>query len=382
MQFKSIVGHKKLQKHLIQTYQAGRTAHAQIFLGAEGCGKLALAIAYAQYLLCEAPTEEDSCGVCNACRKVQKLIHPDLHFSYPVVGTGNTSATFIKKWRELLLETSYPSMQEWLTKLEAEQKKGNISKNECVAIIQKFSLKSVEGAYKILILWMPEFLGKEGNRLLKLIEEPRPRTVFILVAERQDKILNTILSRCQLLRISRLDSQELKDYLSTHYAITPDKAESVAYLAEGNIHKARQWIAESTTKDYNQLFVDWLRLCFKGNGRDLVDWVEGVCSGKDLDRRTRAKLNRNDQHLFFQYGLYFLREFTRLKIQGSSTKIRLKAKIREVAQKLTSVLSLSQVGALRTRFDEATYHLERNVNSKILLLDVSIEVHKILRSKQ
>ncbi|MCH2042755.1 MAG: hypothetical protein MK212_01325 [Saprospiraceae bacterium] len=381
MQFKEIIGHQKLQKHLIETYQAGRTAHAQIFLGTEGCGKLAMAIAYAQYLLCESPQAEDSCGVCNSCRKVQKLIHPDLHFSYPVVGSGKISTSYIKEWRTMLLENAYPSLREWQVQLGAEQQKCNITKNECVDIVRKFSLKSVEGAYKILILWLPEFLEKEGNRLLKLIEEPAPNTVFILVAEQQEKILNTILSRCQLLRVNRLESQEIQSYLIQQYSISEEKAQFAAHLAEGNWNRAKKLAEETSSESHEQLFMDWLRICYRGHGRDLVSWTEGVCSGKDFDKKEHTKLSRGDQSLFFQYGLYFLREYTLLKLTADTTKIRLQAGILQAAQKLTKVLSVAQAQKLSLCFDEAIYHLERNINPKILFLDVSIRVHKILKNR-
>jgi DNA polymerase-3 subunit delta' len=208
MQFKEIVGQRAIKQRLMNTVKENRVSHAQLFLGPEGSGSLALAVAYAQYLSCENKQPDDSCGECPSCRKYQKLMHPDLHFSYPFFAKhkDDNALTFIEQWREAFLTYPYLNLDIWRDYLEAENKQANINIAECHQIIKKLSLKPFESTYKILILWLPEYLDKEGNALLKIIEEPQPNTLFLLVAQNQDQILNTILSRTQLVKIPALES--------------------------------------------------------------------------------------------------------------------------------------------------------------------------------
>ena len=194
MAFSNIIGQEKVKQMLHQMVHGDRLPHALLFLGPSGSGKLALALALAQYLLCENRQDSDSCGQCPSCSKSQRFIHPDLHFSFPSVGTNVTSDSFLPQWRKWMEENPYLTVNEWLQSIGAENRQGNINKEECAAIIRKLSLKIFEGSHKILVMWLPEYLGKEGNRLLKLIEEPPEDTIFILVAENQELILNTILS--------------------------------------------------------------------------------------------------------------------------------------------------------------------------------------------
>ena len=379
MQFSEVLGQNKLKRHLIETFNAGRTAHAQIFLGPEGSGQLALALAYAQYLQCENPGENDSCGQCNACKKVQKNIHPDLHFSYPTIGTGKISTDFIKEWRDALTEYGpYLSLIQWLQKMGAENQQGNITKNECVDIIRKFSFKKVEGRYKILILWMPEFLDKEGNRLLKLIEEPEPDTVFILVAERQEKILNTILSRCQLVKLSKVPDEDIAQKLIQQFP--ENQARQIAFLSEGNYSKALQMASEgSADNDFSTLFADWLRACYQGR-ENMVQWVEYFNSGKHPTDESKKTIGtgRKEQLLFLQYALYFIRELTQLKINPQA-QTRLSASEHKTALGLLKLLSISELDKIMQLFDDTMYFVERNANGKILFMDASLKIHRMFK---
>lgn len=381
MQFKEVIGQEKLKYHLIDTFRAGRTAHAQIFLGTEGSGQLALALAYAQYLLCENQGENDSCGQCNACKKVHKYIHPDLHFSYPTIGTGKISTDFVKDWREILNETGpYLSVMQWLQKMGAENQQGNITKNECVDIARKFSFTKVEGRFKIMILWMPEFLEKEGNRLLKLIEEPEPETVFILVAERQEKILNTILSRCQLVKLSQPSDEEITVRLLRDQNLNENQARQIAFLSEGNYTKAVQMATDGTAdSDLSTLFADWLRACYLGR-ENMVHWVEYFNSGKHpTDEKLKPiSIGRKEQILFLQYGLFFLRELTQLKLnpQGQS---RLSQAEQKTAMGLIKLLSIAQIDKIVSLFDDTIYFVERNANGKILFMDASLQIHRLFK---
>jgi DNA polymerase-3 subunit delta' len=379
MQFSEVLGQHKLKRHLIDTFKAERTAHAQIFIGSEGSGQLALALAYAQYLQCENPGADDSCGQCNACRKVQKNIHPDLHFSYPTIGTGKISTDYVKEWREALAEYGpYLSLIQWLQKMGAENQQGNITKNECVDIIRKFSFKKVEGRYKMLILWMPEFLDKEGNRLLKLIEEPEPDTVFILVAERQEKILNTILSRCQLVKLAKVSDEDIVQKLIQQYP--ENQARQIAFLCEGNYSKALQLSAEGTAdNDFSMLFAEWLRACYQGK-ENMVHWVEYFNSGKHPtdDSKKAIGTGRKEQLLFLHYGLYFIRELTQLKINPQA-QTRLSAAEHKTAMGLLKLLSIAELDSMMQLFDDTMYFVERNANGKILFMDASIKIHRMFK---
>lgn len=214
MRFKDIIGQEAIKHKLIQTVKDNRVSHAQLFLGPEGSGSLALALAYAQYINCEGKTEDDSCGECASCRKYSKIIHPDLHFSFPFFAKGakETSLDYIVEWRKAFLETLL-SLDAWRDEVKADNKQANINIAECHQIIQGLSLKPFEAEYKVLIMWLPEYLGKNGNSLLKLIEEPAQKTLFLLVAQNQDQILTTILSRAQLVKINRPKEEDIVSYL-------------------------------------------------------------------------------------------------------------------------------------------------------------------------
>src|SRR3954471_5963147 len=233
MQFKNIVGQEEVKQRLINTVTENRVSHAQLFLGPEGAGGLALAVAYAQFLSCEDKQVDDSCGVCSSCRKYEKLMHPDLHFSYPFFAKhkDDTALTFMEQWRDAFLTNPYLNLDIWRGYLDADNKQANINIAECHQVIKKLSLKPFESVYKILILWLPEYLDKQGNALLKVIEEPQPNTLFLLVAQNQDQILNTILSRTQLIKIPALEYNDIKEHLTYQHGQTQHAAEEIAYLS-------------------------------------------------------------------------------------------------------------------------------------------------------
>src|SRR6195952_1400256 len=274
MQFKQIVGQAAIKQRLINSVTENRVSHAQLFLGPGGSGSLPLAVAYAQYLSCEDKQPDDSCGVCSSCRKYQKLMHPDLHFSYPFFAKhkDDNALTFIEQWREAFLANPYLSLDIWRDYLEAENKQANINIAECHQIIKKLSFKPFESTYKVLILWLPEYLDKEGNSLLKIIEEPQPNTLFLLVAQSQDQILNTILSRTQLVKIPALTYDDIKNELMENHHQTEFAAAEIAYLANGNLTEALAMLQDEN-KGYHKIFVDWLRLCFANKGLEVLSFV-------------------------------------------------------------------------------------------------------------
>ena len=366
MLFKDVIGQSNIKAAFSKMVATNRLPHALLLLGGEGSGKLALAVALAQYVLCQKHTNEDACGECPSCSKVSKIIHPDLHFSFPTIGANVVSDAFLPQWREAILENPYLNANQWLQHIGAENKQGNINKQECVNIVKKISLKTFENTKKIFIIWLPEYLGKEGNRLLKLIEEPPAQTLFILVAEKQELILNTILSRCQIIKINGLSDEDIKNSLIQKENITAEVAEMASHLSGGNYNEALQ-LAQSKTNNHADFFLEWLRKCYKGNGIDLVDWTEQF-----------AKMGREVQKQFIQYALHFLREFMVLKLTQTDY-IRLQTKELATAKKMIPVIEFDQIDKIAHLLSESSYHIERNANPKVLFLDVSIQVNAILR---
>lgn len=368
MQFREIVGQDQIKSRLIETVQSGRISHAQLFLGPEGSGSLALAVAYAQYISCENPGPQDSCGECASCRKYQKLIHPDLHFSYPFFAKHkeDTAQTFIAEWREAFLGNPYLGLEAWRNSLDAENKQANINIAECHQILQKLSLKPFEGEYKVLIMWLPEYLDKEGNTLLKIIEEPPHKTLFLLVAQNQEQILSTILSRTQLVIVPALPDQVVATHL-LEQGVSPEKAKQIAFLSDGNLQTAQNLLKDLENDNF-QLFTDWMRICFGDKGNAMIDFVETI-----------AKSGRENQKAFLRYGIHFLRECL-LILSGASDLVRLPEAEQVVAINFAQkVLSLAKAEAIVGELEKAHYHIERNANPKILFLDVSLQFVKILK---
>ncbi len=367
MQFEDIIGQHTAKQQLRAMVNNDHLPHALLLVGPSGCGKLALALALAQYLLCQNRSAEEACGQCSNCTKASKWIHPDIHFSFPTVGSKVTSNHLLEHWRAALHDSPYLHINHWFQLIGAENKQGNINKDECVSIIKKLSLKTFEGSYKILIMWMPEYLGKEGNRLLKLIEEPPEQTVFLLVAEQSEQILNTILSRCQSLKIKRLQDQEIITALQQKYQADEAQAMHAAHLADGDFSRAIQLLREETN-DQAGRFVDWMRKCYRGNGVELVRWCENL-----------AGTGREYQKHFLQFGLHFLQQLLQLKISGASAQIRLGNAERQAADKLKDVIHWKQLEEISMLLNDCAFHIERNANPKIRFLDASIRINHILK---
>jgi DNA polymerase III subunit delta' len=368
MAFSKVIGQEAAKNTLRQMAGGERLPHALLLLGPQGCGKLALALALAQYILCRDKTAADACGQCPQCLKAEKLVHPDIHFSYPAVGPKAISDQFASQWRASVLANPYQDINQWLQSIGAENKQGNITRDECVHIVKKLSLKAFEGEHKILIMWLPEFLGKEGNRLLKIIEEPPDKTVFILVAEDQEQILNTIISRCQIVNVKALSDEEVAAGLSAQQNLAPEQALRIAFLANGNYNEALQ-LAAQQANDNAGLFVDWMRKCFKGHGVEMAKWAEAF-----------AGQGRENQKYFLRYALHFLRELSVVKICGAD-RARLQAAELATAQKMAAQLELEQLEQLGKLFSDCAFAVERNANPKILFLDASIQMHKIMKGK-
>jgi len=369
MQFKDIVGQEDLKNHLIQTVKDDRISHAQLFLGPEGSGSLALALAYGQYISCENKQAEDSCNECSSCRKYNKLVHPDLHFSYPFFAKhkDDTALNFIEEWRKAFLDNPYLSLDEWRDHLNVENKQANINIAEAHSIISKLSLKPFESEYKVLIMWLPEYLDREGNALLKIIEEPAQKTLFLLVAQNQDQILNTIISRTQIVKIPKLSNQDIEHFLIDKKEVQPARAAALAYLSNGNLQAALQFMYHQQN-DEHELFLDWLRACWTNQGLKITALTEGELS----------KMGRENQKNFLKYGIQMMRECM-LYLSKTPELIHLPEKELAFISKISQSLNLAKAEAISNELEKAHFHIERNANPKILFLDVSLNLVKILK---
>jgi DNA polymerase III subunit delta' len=405
MQFHTIAGQKDTKEHLVQMIQHNRLSHALLFLGKEGSGALQLAMAFAQYIVCEKVNgkaaignkqsanepslfgEEaqpvssgpplgdggsDSCGECPACKKATALIHPDIHFSYPVItkkpGEKPISADFIKEWREFVVQSPYGNVYDWLQFIGAENKQGNITATECNDINRTMSLKSFESEYKILIMWLPEFLGKEGNKLLKLIEEPPPNTLFVFVAENEGLILPTILSRTQLVKIPLLSNIEVEGALAVKEGIAVAKASQIAALAEGNYREALQ-LLQHAEDDWQAMLRDWLNAILKTGPVAQVKWIDET-----------AKLGREKQKQFLKYFIHLLEQAVRLRAMPSTINHQ-PSTDSDFAMRLNKICSIGQQEAIINELDKASYYIERNANAKMLFHALSIKLYHIISNK-
>ncbi len=371
MQFKEIIGQESIRQQLIQTVAENRVSHAQLFLSCDGSGALLLAIAYAQYINCLDKTATDSCGSCSSCRKYERYIHPDLHFSYPFFASKDVkiAVDVLEEWRAMLLADPYVDLDIWRSKLSAENKQANINIAECHDIIKKLSYKAFEGETKVLIMWLPEFLDKEGNSLLKIIEEPPKNTLFILVANNQEQILSTLLSRTQIVKIPKLADEEVTRYLMDHHGLPEQQAREYTFLADGNLIEAKL-LVEHTQNDHADRFAEWLRMGYGNRVPDLISFTDQA-----------ASWGRENQKNFLKYGISFLRECS-LLLSGAGELVKLPARTLDTAKKLsTHVLTLNMAEALIEELEKAHYHIERNANPKILFLDVSLQLVKTIKFK-
>ena len=365
MQFKEIVGHQSIKNHLINSVKNNRVSHAQLFLGPEGSGSLALALAYAQYINCEDRQEDDSCGHCASCRKYEKLIHPDLHFSYPFFAKGKeeTATTYMDEWRKAFLTNPYLGLNYWREQLDSGNKQANINIAEAHDIIKKLSLKSFEAEYKVLIMWLPEYLDTQGNALLKLIEEPPAKTLFLLVAENQDKIINTVISRTQLVKINKLHHDEMNSYLVEERKLDPKRAKEISFIADGNIQEALNLIHQHGENETFSILVQWLRFIVTDNGKELIGLTEDKLS----------KLGRENQKSFLLYAINMMRQIILMQ-QGLRNLVFLQEEEFVFVEKFSGLFQFEQLEEAINILEKTHYGIERNGNAKILFLDLSLQL--------
>lgn len=372
MQFSDVIGQQDVKKHLAEMISLNRLSHALLFAGKEGSGALPVAIAFAQYIMCESPSLTDSCGVCNACKKASDLVHPDIHFSYPVIpkkpGDKPVSTDYITEWREFITQLPYGNVYDWLQFIGAENKQGNITAQECNEIIHKLSLKSFESEFKILVMWMPEYLEKEGNKLLKLIEEPPPNTIFILVAENESMILPTIVSRTQLIRIPPVGIEAIEQQLILKAKITKEQARQISLVSGGNYRESMQ-ILQHAGEDWQSLLRDWLNAIMKSGPVAQMKWIEEM-----------SKNGREKQKQFLRYFNHLLGQAIKIQImQGAELPIPDNEK--DFALRLNKMAGIEQQRAMVEELDKASYYIERNANAKMLFHALTIRLYHIIADK-
>ncbi|MEO9209576.1 MAG: hypothetical protein ABI208_00680 [Ginsengibacter sp.] len=403
MQFNQILDHHETKERLQQLVRQNRLSHSLLFLGKEGSGALSMAIAFAQYILCERVNPkaksanvislfgeeeietipinwEDSCGLCQSCLQAQQLIHPDLHFSYPALKREAKhdkvlSTDYISEWRSFIKESPYGNVTDWInflkenpaTKIESPaNKQGNITSAECEAILHQLSLKAFQSDYKIMIMWMPEFLQKEGNKLLKLIEEPPPDTIFLFVAENENEILPTILSRTQLVKIPRYSTENIEKAL-IEKEVAPETAAQIAAISEGNFREAIQ-LLENTEEDWQAHVRDWLNVILKNDVNNQLKWIEEI-----------NRIGREKQKQFLKYFLHLIQQTIRVRYLNVEDLGGVSGNEIDFSNRINKMCTIEALEAITQELDKATYYIERNAHAKMLFHALTIRLYHIIK---
>jgi DNA polymerase III subunit delta' len=382
MQFKEIVGQEHLKNHLTQSASSGRIPHAQLFVGPEGSGVLLAAIAYAQYVLCNNKDNENLGGneACNL--KFNAISHPDLHFIYPTVTTDEVkskpkSIDFLPEWRQFLKEKPYGSLFDWYNMLGVQNKQGEIRVEDAQEILKSLSLKSYEGGYKIMIIWMADKINTAAsNKLLKLLEEPTNKTLFILITENEEDIMQTIRSRCQVLHFPSLSETAIATQLVDYQNIETQLAQKIAHKAQGNYNKALQFCLEANDDlPFEQWYVEWVRAAFRAKGnataiQDLIVWSENI-----------AGLGRETQKRFLHFCIEMFRQALLLNYQAEKL-VYLETTVDNFSfEKFAPFVNGNNINDIFSELSDAIYHIERNGNAKIILTDLSIKLTRLIHKK-
>jgi len=383
MLFSEILGLSHIKSHLSKSVENGRIPHAQLFVGSEGSGTLPMAIAYAQYILCANTNGENNTGneACNL--KFNNFSHPDLHFAFPVTTNDKVkkhpvSSHFLPEWCELLKEQPYGNLFDWYKRLGVDNKQGQIGVDEALDINKALALKAFEGGYKIMIIWMAEKMNTQAaNKLLKLIEEPPNKTVFILIAEDEEQIINTIRSRCQVLHFPPVAQDDIKNGLIKQYNLPENDAIKIAHQADGNYNKACDLVyRDSEDIQFETWFIAWIRSAFKAKGNkaaihDLIAWSEDI-----------AKTGRETQKLFLNFCLEFFRQAMLLNY-GADSLVYFETQTKGFdISKFAPFVHNNNILDISEALQDAIYHIERNGNSKIILTDLSIKLTRLLHAKK
>ena len=375
MQFKDIVGQQAVKKRLISSVKNNKISHAQLFFGNEGIGKLALAIAYAQYISCQNKTETDSCGECSSCKKYNKLVHPDLHFVFPVAKykTSHTpvSDDYIEQWREFVNENPYFTFNQWLEKMEQVGKQAIIYDKESGEIIKKLSFKTFEAEYKIMIIWLAEKMNiSASNKLLKIIEEPPPKTLFILISEDQNSLLSTIISRTQPINIPLIEKQDLNNYILSKYNLAEDEIKSSINYSKGSLINLEKFINDSeANKELFEIFTEYMRAVYKFN----IEEVNAV-------NKKIVELGREGQKEFLLLCNRIIRENFILNINLDEISVLTKTE-HNFSVNFSKFVNPKNIENIHKEFNNAYNDILRNANPRILFFDLSVKLTKLLRIK-
>lgn len=377
MRFSEIPGQQQVKQVLISGVRRNHVAHAQLFRGAEGSAALALALAYATFLNCEnrTPEADDSCGHCPSCQKIDKLIHPDLNFILPVTTTKAVtkdaiSSKFGAEWRTFVLDNLYQGLNDWMQHIGAENKQGSISKEESLQLLKLVSLKAFEARFKLVIIWLPELMHPSAaNAVLKLLEEPPPATVFLLVSHAPEQLLPTIISRVQPVVVRALSEEELTAWLRDERQVPEVKARQLAQLTEGNIGAALSAQSAATADaDYFELFAKWMRTCYGNKVAEMLEKADEF-----------QKLGRENQKEFLQYALTLLRKVLLFGLDPALVP-HLPAQEQQFIQGFSRFVTPRNASPISQELNEAHYHVERNANPRMVFVDVSLRVAELLRA--
>lgn len=376
MLFKDVVGHEEVKKHLIESVKNNRVSHAQMFLGEEGGGNFPLALAYAQYLNCSAPTDEDSCGKCSNCIKYSSFQHPDLNFFFPsstsdIVKKTPSSKQYLKEWIEFLGNNEYFDLSAWTNFIGAGEKVAQINKLDSQDIIKCFNLKNFEGKYKVVLIWWPEKMNIEcSNKILKILEEPTPNSVFLLVGHNSEDLLATIISRVQIVKLKKLSNTDIKEGLLEKEGVPEDLADSLSILADGSFFKALELLKNPDgDEQFVEMFQNWMRLCY------VVDYLK---LSKFIDEMFR--LGRVKQMEFLNYGLRVFRECI-VYNYASPELNRLNQKEAGFNMKFSKFIHGGNILELIELFEDTHTAISRNGYAKVSFMNLSLKVCNLLKYK-
>lgn len=373
MYFKDIVGQDGIKERLLKSAREGFIPHAQLFCGPEGIGKLPLALAYAQYLNCENPSDTDSCGVCPSCKKYANLAHPDLHFVFPIVKKATKKKEvcddYIVEWREMFESTPYFSYHQWLSNIEAENSQGVIYAKESEEIVRKLSLKIYEAKFKMMVVWLPEKMHEAcANKLLKIIEEPTPNTVFLLVSDAPDMIIGTIQSRSQRINIPSIEKSEIEKVLIEKYNINDIDAENIAHLSRGSFVKALETISlDEENKYFFELFVNMMRSSYARN----IKSIKAIAA--DL-----AGIGRERQKSYLMYSQKMIREYFVSNLQHPDI-VYLNNSENAFGVRFAPFINERNIMDFMEELSLAEMHIEQNVNARMVFFDLCLKVTMLLK---
>lgn len=371
MKFADIPGLADIKTRLIDSVKQNHIAHAQLFLGKPGALNLPLALAFATYIHCENRGKHDSCGVCPACSKNLKYIHPDTSFIFPFRSipksedADHVKAETLKQWRSFLLHQPFDDLTGWINLYEGETKPASISVETSREIIRTLSLKPFESKYKVMLIWQPELMHPSAaNGILKILEEPPANTFFLLVSNAAERLLPTVLSRTQLVQVPLLGDDDIDTYLDQKLSVKEGRRQEIIQLADGNLNLAIK-LNSSEEDHYADTFADWMRSCFKRDYSKLVTFADDF---HDLD-----KLNQRN---LFQYGLGLMRE-TLLHHSGAEAISRAKSGELKFVKDFSKVMTVDKIASVNSLISQAHYHLERNGSPKMIFLDLSLQIANV-----